>query len=601
MSSELIKSQLKNIPQGAGIYQFFDAKERVLYVGKAKNLFKRVSSYTKENQLSARIARMIFLAQKVEIVRTETEVEALLLEHNLIKKLEPKFNILLRDDKTFPQILITNHNFPQIAKYRGAKVGNGSHFGPFASAHDVNKVIDVMRKSFLLRSCSDAEFKSRQKPCLEYQIKRCSAPCVGLISQDDYEISVKNAIDFLSGKSAEMQKKLAQKMQRFSEQTDYEKAAEIRDQINSLNSIQAKQNINVNEIKDFDSITIIASNGAVCVYVSFYRGGQNFGARPYFYEIEDGKKLEEFLAEFLGQFYLAQTPPSLILLNVELEETKLMEEFLSTLSLRVWVSDPDPLFASKDNKISQVEALTQTEGQGQRPRPAGSSSVNSKMMIITPKKGWKHTLINDQEQIAREILEQKTSQNLNNKELLLEVKKIFDLPKIPQRIEVYDNSHTGGENAVGVLITAGVDGFIKSGYRKFNLFNSLSQGYSAEAEQRVIKRDDTAMMREVLTRRFSKLKKEECPDFIIIDGGKGQLSAAQNVFDELQVEIPFMCMSKGEDRNAGEEFFHTVGKEAFTLPKHHPVMHYLQRLRDEAHRFAIMTHRKKRQKNFIPE
>lgn len=628
MPIEKIKSQLKTIPHGAGVYQFFDVKDRVLYVGKAKNLFKRVSSYTKQNQLSARIGRMVFLAQRVEIIRTENEVEALLLEHNLIKKLEPKFNILLRDDKTFPQILITNHQFPQITKYRGDRVDMGSHFGPFASAHDVNKTIDVLRKSFLLRSCADAEFKLRKKPCLEFQIKRCSAPCVGEISYDEYDLSVKNAIGFLSGKSAEVQKNLAQKMRKFSGEHEYEKAATIRDQIKALASIHTKQNINVDELRDFDSIAAIRSSEAVCIYVSFYRGGQNFGARPYFFEIEEEKNLSEFLVEFLGQFYLAQTPPPLILLNLEIAERKLMEEFLgelsnlgkqkalfgfgggsgSSFSSGSGSPDPDPMFASKGNEASQVEALTQTCGRGQETPSSISSKIevpsskietgfskmegssNKNLIINCPKKGWKHSLIKDQEKIAAEVLAQKISQNLNNKELLLEVKKIFDLPKIPGRIEVYDNSHTGGENAVGVLITAGVDGFIKSGYRKFNLLKE---------KMLTTKKDDTAMLREVLTRRFSKLKKEEYPDFIIIDGGKGQLSASQEIFNDLKVKIPFICMSKGEDRNAGEEFFHRTGLESFTLPKHHPTMHYLQRLRDEAHRFAIMTHRKKRSKDFM--
>jgi excinuclease ABC subunit C len=706
MSSAAIKSQLRAIPATCGIYQFFDAKNQILYIGKAKNLRKRVTSYTKEKQLSARISRMIFLAQKVEVTQTKSEVEALLLEHNLIKKFSPKFNILLRDDKTFPQILISTHKFPQITKYRGNTFSSslksagfrGSQqensrdprtltrprmtdktFGPFASTHDVNRTIDLMRKSFLLRNCSDSEFKSRQKPCLEFQIKKCSAPCVGMVSQDDYEASVKNAVDFLSGKSAEVQKKLDEKMRQFSAAENYEKAAEIRDQIKSLNAIQTKQNINVDELKDADVITLVnyhapvipeldfvdeqseatkSSSGIqldtgstfsksdkptkkmfvrhdekkiLCAYISFFRGGQNFGARPYFFEVEENKNLGEFLAEFLGQFYLAQTPPSLILLNQEIGEKKLIAEFLQKIS-------------------------------------------GKKTKILIPKKGAKLALIKDQGKIALQNLEQKILQNLNNKELLLEVKKIFELPKIPQRIEVYDNSHTSGTNAVGVLITAGVDGFIKSGYRKFNLGNQppipLNKGEVTHSfatgslrddfvinEKLNLRQDDTAMLREVLTRRFSKLAKKDWPDFIIIDGGKGQLRAAQKVFDELEIDIPFTCMSKGENRNAGEENFHQVGKDflktrpksrcdgssvkksaltadfsenemadsraphrsvldirekrsganppftaiagrdfgrVFTLPKHSPAMHYLQRLRDEAHRFAIMTHRKKR-------
>ena len=541
MPIESIKSQLPSIPETSGVYQFFDVKEQVLYVGKAKNLLKRISSYTKPNLLSARISRMVFLARKVEFIQTENEVEALLLEHNLIKKFLPRFNILLRDDKTFPQILITDHKFPQITKYRGS-ANKGVHFGPYASAHDVNHTIDILRKIFLIRNCSDAEFSSRKKPCLEYQIKRCSAPCTELISQEEYKISVNNVIDFLKGKSAEVQEKLAAKMQQFSAVENYEKAAFVRDQIKSLNVIQTKQNINTNEIKDADIITVIISNGALCAYVAFFRGGRSQGAKPYFYELEEGKKPEEFLAEFLGQFYLTQTPPNSVLLNLEIPEKDLMEGFLEKISGR-------------------------------------------KTEIIFPKRGAKLAMLKDQEQIALQNLERKITQNLNNKELLLEVKKLFDLPKMPQRIEVYDNSHTGGTNAVGALITAGIDGFIKSGYRKFNIRFELSK-----------KHDDTAMMREVFMRRFSKLEKAEYPDLIIIDGGKGQMSAAQEIFDSLKVKIPFICMSKGENRNAGEENFHQTNKESFTLPRHHPVMHYLQRLRDEAHRFAIMTHRKKREK-----
>ncbi len=539
MSVEVIKSQLPAIPKTPGIYQFFDAKENLLYVGKAKNLQKRVASYAKENQLSARIARMVFLAEKIETTQTASEAEALLLEHNLIKKFQPKFNILLRDDKTFAQILITDHKFPRIAKYRGVKVGGGSYFGPFASTHDVNHTIDLLRKSFLLRNCSDSDFKSRKKPCLEYQIKRCAAPCVGLISQDEYEISVQNVADVLSGKSVAVQKNLSQKMQRLSAAEEYEKAAQTRDQIKALNAIQAKQNINVGELKDFDAITLAASGDRLCIYISFFRGGQNFGAKPYFFESEDAAKT---LSEFLGQFYLSQTAPNLILLDRELEEKKLLEGFLEKIS-------------------------------------------GKKVTILTPKKGDKLSLIKDQSQIAIQNLEQKISQNLNTKTLLLEVKKIFDLPKIPQRIEVYDNSHTSGTNAVGAMIAAGLDGFIKSGYRKFNI--RFEQGG----------RDDTAMMREVLTRRFSKTQANSLwsfPDFVIIDGGKPQLTAAQKVFSELKIKIPFVCMAKGENRNAGEEWFHEPNKDPLTLPKHSPAMHYLQRLRDEAHRFAITAHRKKR-------
>ena len=545
MPSEIIKSQLATIPENPGIYQFFDAADNILYIGKAKNLRKRLSSYAQNFGLSPRIARMVFLAQKLEFTQTETELEALLLEHNLIKKFSPKFNILLRDDKTFPYILITDHGFAQIKKHRGSKIEKGQYFGPFAATRDVNQAIDILKKSFLLRSCSESEFKGRTKACLEYQIKRCSAPCVNSITTADYEKSVQNAVDFLSGKSVAVQANLAEKMQRFSAMQEYEKAATIRDCIKALASIQSKQNINIAELGDADVISVVGKNNQICAYVSFFRGGHNYGSKPYFYEIDEessDKKLSEFLSEFLGQFYLAQTPPESILLNLEIDERDLMEDFLSKIS-------------------------------------------GTKNAIKVPKQGDKLKIIKDQERIAVQNLEQKIAQNLSNAANLLEVKNIFDLPEIPKRIEVYDNSHISGEYAVGVLITAGLEGFVKNGYRKFNI--------RFEKENR----DDTAMMREVLSRRFKVGSSEIFPDLIIIDGGLGQLGAAQQVFDELKINPRLVCMSKGENRNAGEENFHQTGKASFTLPKNHKVMYYLQQLRDEAHRFAITTHRSKRAKS----
>ena len=556
MSIDIIKSQLKNIPKSSGVYKFLDAKDNVLYVGKAKNLLKRVSSYTNKNSLSTRILRMVTLAQKIEYVITKTEIEALLLEHNLIKQLSPNFNILLKDDKTFPQILISNHQFPQIAKYRGLKNNKGQYFGPFVYAGDVNRTIDILRKNFLIRNCADQEFKSRKKPCLEYQIKKCSAPCVGLISKEEYKDNVKNAINVLCGKSQEVQEIFRQKMQFHSANFEYEKALIYRDKIKSLDVIQAKQNINFENAKDFDLIVAVEINSRVCMYVSFYRLGQNYGARPYFYDIDDGKNLVELLTGFIGQFYLNEAPPTNVVIGLEIEEKKLMEQYLSSL-----------------NNQKKVE-------------------------ILIPKQGDKMALIKDHERIAMQILEQKISHNLSNKQLLLEVKKVFGLAKIPQRIEVYDNSHTASQNAVGAMITAGADGFIKSGYRKFNIKNKAEIDNDKKF---LIKegKDDTAMLEQVLLRRFSKLKTNEFPDLIIIDGGLGQLTSAQKIFSELNIKIPFICMSKGKNRNAGEEYFHQVNKESFTLEKNSPLMHYLQRLRDEAHRFAIMTHRKKRAKNFL--
>ena len=542
MTFKTIKEQIDKAPNNSGVYQFLDEKDQVLYVGKAKNLIKRLKNYTQLSGLSARISRMVFLAKRIEIIQTETEVDALLLEHNLIKKFYPRYNILLKDDKTFPHIKISNHQFPQISKHRGSKAGDGIYFGPFASNLDVNRVIEVLRKSFLIRNCTDKEFKNRKNPCLEYQIKRCTAPCVSLIEKSEYQASIKNAVNFLDGKSAEVQKNLEQKMLSFSEVQEYEKAAVIRDQIKSLNSIQTKQNINIARLNNCDVITLVIRGDEACCYISFFRNGQNYGAKPYFFSASDLRNVDDFL----GQFYLTQLPPELILLNVEAEEKDNMEEFLSRIA-------------------------------------------GKKVTIESPKQGYKDALIKGQEQIAVQNLEQKLLQNLNNQKLLLEVKKVFDLDRVPKRIEVYDNSHTANTNAIGALITAGVDGFIKSGYRKFNIGK----------HDNITAKDDTAMLREVLTRRFSKLKQADFPDFIIIDGGKPQLSATQEVFDLLNIKIPFVCMAKGENRNAGEEKFYQTNKEFITLPKTHPTLYYLQRLRDEAHRFAIMTHKKRREKSFI--
>lgn len=550
MTIEIIKSKLINIPKSSGVYKFLDSSGEVLYVGKAKNLFKRLSSYTNKNALSSRIFRMITLANDIEYIITKTETEALLLEHNLIKKISPNFNILLKDDKTFPQILISNHKFPQISKYRGLKNNKGQYFGPFVYAGDVNRTIEILRKNFLLRSCDDKEFKSRTKPCLEYQIKKCSGPCVNLISFEEYQENVKNAINVLTGKSQEVQENFRQKMQEFSQKMEYETAMIYRDKISSLNIIQAKQNINFETAKSFDLIVMVAINNKVCVYIAFYRLGQNYGARPYFYDLENIDH-QEILSAFIGQFYLNESPPNRIIIDRELSDKILMQNYLSEI-------------------------------------------IKKKVEILSPKSGELINLIKDNQQIAKQILEQKITKNLTTKKLLLEIKNIFDLPKVPQRIEVYDNSHTSFQNAVGAMITAGCDGFIKSGYRKFNIkIEERSDG------KNFLPNDDTSMLKQVLRRRFSKLNIKDFPDFIIIDGGKGQLSATQEVFDELKIKIPFVCMSKGKNRNAGEEFYHQINKESFALEKNSPVAYYMQILRDEAHRFAIMTHRKKRSKEFI--
>lgn len=552
---EKLKEQLKDIPINSGIYKFISAKDEVLYVGKAKNLKKRLTSYSKEKQLSPRIFRMVSCAQKVEFIQTKDEVDALLLEHNLIKKLAPKYNILLRDDKTFPQIVISNHQYPKISKFRNHEIykndeakltknNNKKLYGPFASNGDVNRVLDILQKTFMLRTCTDNEFKSRKKPCLKYQIKKCSGPCVGKISKEDYDLSILRAQEFLDGKSNKLQKDLTDQMMELSANQNYEKAALLRDQIQSLNAIQSKQDVNLENLKNVDIINIVKISNKICLYVSFYTNGQNFGSRPYFFKNNE-ENLEIFLKDFLGQFYLSKKVPNEIWTNINIDEKILMEKLLTKIS-----------------------------GQ--------------KVKLFTPQKGDKFALIKNLEEIAIENLQREITNKSTIKSLLLSLKKFANLEKLPQKIEVYDNSHTGGKNAVGAMIRAGIDGFVKSKYRKFNIRFDLSQNH-----------DDTAMLREVLTRRFSKLDKKEYPDLIIIDGGKGQMTAVKEVFDELKVNIEFICMSKGEDRNAGEEWFHQINKKSQTLPKHDPLMHYLQNLRDEAHRFAITSHRTRRSKNLF--
>ncbi len=570
MIQDKIKDLIDKSPPRSGVYRFLGEDSAVLYVGKAKNLRKRLLNYLAVERLSARIAHMMFLARDLEFTQTKNELEALLLEHNLIKKLAPRYNILLRDDKTFALIAIDKkHQFGGIRKHRGLKNNDSFYFGPFASGDDVKRVIDVLKKSFLLRSCSDSEFKSRTRPCLEYQIKKCSAPCVGLISRDDYASSINMAVDFLSGKSSQIQSVLSDKMQKFSAVLDFEKAALVRNQIRSLSSIQAKQNVNLSDITDKDIINLVTENDQFCIYVSFYRGGNNYGSKPYFYKVEDGVSATELLTKFLGQFYLNQEPPEELFLNLEIEEHDLMENFLSKLA-------------------------------------------GKKVIIKIPQQGDKFKLLKDLEHIAKQVLQRKIEENFNEKELLLELKTLFNLSDIPNRIEVYDNSHISGKFAVGVLICAGPDGFIKSGYRKYNL----------ELEE-LKNKDDTAMLREVLRRRFRSCKNDDgavdkgesisldkdasrtnrdsnapiMPDLIIIDGGLGQLSAAKNIFDELGAKVPFICISKGPNRNAGEEYFHQIDYKSFTLPKQSKLMYYMQRLRDEAHRFAITTHRAKRGKS----
>jgi len=562
MSAEDIKQFLPQIPSQSGVYQFFDKDHQILYVGKAKNLAKRVANYTNFSSLSLRIKRMITLAKTIEISLTNSELEAFLLEHNLIKKLLPPFNILLKDGKTFPQIAISKHYFPQISKYRGKKTSESQKiFGPFADAFAVKKTIDLIRKTFLIRGCSDAEFNSRKKPCLDYQIKKCSAPCVGLIEHADYYKNVNNSLAVLSGKTEQVKADLQEKMHQYSENLQYEKAIEIRDQLNALNIISQKQSINTVFTGDFDLLNTITLQNKICVYVSFYRAGQNYGAKPYFFNYENDINLHSFLSDFIGQFYLDNQPPDVLICNILPDNHVLLESFLTNLA-------------------------------------------NRKIIIENPKKGVKFNLLQEQYNLGWQALEQKISHNLSTKQILLDIKKIFSLNKIPQRIEVYDNSHTNFTNMVGAMIAVGVDGFIKSGYRKFylqqnnpnlsqnNILQNLTQNHQ----------DDTAMLKEMLYRRFaSKNNKNQIvlPDLLLIDGGKPQISATKTVLQELDLDIAIIGIAKGENRNAGNETFHLPNQTELKLENNSPVLYFLQKIRDEAHRFAISSHRLLRQKKFI--
>jgi len=570
MSVEDIKQFLPTIPSQSGVYQFFDKDHQILYVGKAKNLAKRVANYTNFSGLSLRIKRMVTLAKTIEISLTNTELEALLLEHNLIKKLLPPFNILLKDGKTFPQIAISKHLFPQISKYRGKKTSeNQKIFGPFADTFAVKKTIDLIRKTFLLRGCSDAEFNSKKKPCLDYQIKKCSAPCVGLIEKADYQKNLSNALNVLSGKTEQVKIDLEEKMHRYSENLQYEKALEIRDQLKSLGVISQKQSINTFFTGDFDLLNIITLQNKICVYISFYRAGQNYGAKPYFFDYEADINLASFLSDFIGQFYLDNQPPTSLICNILPENETLLENFLTSLA-------------------------------------------NKKITIENPKKGVKFNLLQEQYNLGWQTLEQKVSHHLSTKKILLEIKKIFALSKIPQRIEVYDNSHTNFTNAVGAMISVGVDGFIKSGYRKFYLQKNNSTTddsnqnnmFQNETLQNLTKnrQDDTAMLKEVLYRRFNpKNSKNQAilPDLLLIDGGKPQVSATKSVLEELKLDIAIIGIAKGENRNAGNETFFLPNQDEIKLEKNSAALYFLQKIRDEAHRFAITSHKILRQKKFI--
>ncbi|MES2215331.1 MAG: excinuclease ABC subunit UvrC [Pseudomonadota bacterium] len=542
MSSQCIISKLPDIPPHPGVYQFFSKSGEVLYIGKAKNLQKRVAYYTKPD-LSLRLSRMVFLVENLEYVVTRSEPEALILEARLIKKLQPKYNILLKDDKSFPYIVLRmDHDYPQIFKKRSKVAPEGKYFGPFASSEDVDVTILELQKIFKLRSCSDNYFEGRKRPCLQYQIKRCQGPCVQKVTHEEYMVSVREVEDFLSGKLTPLQKELASRMEACSEDMEYEKAAALRDKIKALSYVQLKYGRQELGVKTADILMCSSKNDTYAILIAFYRNGQYFGNKIYFPEGTEGTSAPEVLACFIEQFYLDKERPEEIIVN----------------------HDPG-LFGSDGGDNSHVNFYN--------------------IKITCPARGSKLQLLQSFENSLEQALQLHVKKNIQNRGVLEEVQKLFDLEDIPRRIEVYDNSHIMGKHAIGAMIVAGQDGFIKKEYRAYNLESSSSTGG-----------DDYAMLGEVMTRRLNKILEslEEKPDLMIIDGGKGQMSTVESVMNKTGVHIPFVCMSKGPDRNAGLEQFHMVGREVFTLGKDDKLMHYLQVLRDEAHNFAIKKHRAKR-------
>ena len=547
IGKEVIKKEIPLVPKLPGVYRMLNSKNEVLYVGKAKNLPNRLKSYVSEKNHIIRTERMLSQTTKLEITTTSNESEALLLEANLIKKYKPKFNILLRDDKSFPFIFIGNKDkWPQIKRHRGKKNREGFFFGPFASAGSANWTIKMIQKIFQLRVCDDSVFKNRERPCILYQIKRCSGPCVGYVEEDDYKNSVNDAIEFISGKSRRIQKNLSNQMEKSSDELDFEKAAILRDRIKSLNIIQSSQRINEANLVEADVIAGYKESGKTCIQVFFYRSKQNWGNQSFFPKHDPEENLNNILNSFVSQFYENKSVPSSIILSEKIKEQILIEK-----------------------------ALTKKEGK----------QIN----ISVAKKGSKLNVINQAIKNAKDSLNRKLYESQNNKELFEEVSKKFDLENNINLIEVYDNSHNQGSNSVGALITYGEEGFNKKRYRKFNIKNEKNE------------QDDYGMMREVLGRRFKKAVQEKdnyltMPDLVLIDGGKGQYSVARETMNELGLhDIPIIAIAKGKFRNSGNETFFHNGKE-YKFEKNDPTLFFLQRIRDEAHRFAISAHRAKRKK-----
>jgi excinuclease ABC subunit C len=533
-----IEAALETMPFSPGVYRMLDEKGDALYVGKARSLKKRVASYTQLGRLPERLRRMVMETVSMEIVTTHTEPEALLLEANLIKKLRPRFNIVLRDDKSYPWLMLAeDHDFPQVVKHRGAQTRKGSYWGPFASAWAVNQSLTAIERLFLLRSCSDSAFANRSRPCLLFQIKRCSAPCVGHISKPDYAQLVAQAKAFLTGKAATVQQELAAEMEAASAAMEFERAATLRDRIRGLTHVQGTGVINPASLTDADVIAAWQIAGQTCVQVFFVRGGRNNGNRAFFPSHAKSEEVSEVLGAFIVQFYEDKPPPPLLLLN--------------------------------------------------HPAEALALKADRHVTIAVPQRGEKKAVVAHAELNARETLERKLAETAGQAKLMDATAELFGLASPVERIEIYDNSHIMGANPYGVMVVAGPEGLMKQAYRKFGIKGPVAPG------------DDFGMMREVLQRRFGRALKEHAdrddphwPDLVIIDGGAGQLSAARAVMEELGVaDIPLVAIAKGPDRNAGREWFHTADKPPFQLPPRDPVLYFLQRLRDEAHRFAITSHR----------
>ena len=548
---DIIKNKLASISNSPGIYQYLNSKNEIIYIGKAKNLKKRISSYKNTSSLSNRIQRMVYQINNIETITTKTEAEAFLLESNLIKKNKPKFNIVLRDDKSLPYILISSKNkWPQILKHRGKQKNIGIYFGPYPSAGSVDKTINSLQKAFLIRSCTDSYFKARNRACLLYQIKKCSAPCVKKINEKDYSDLFNQTISFLKGKNKKIQSDLNNQMKIYSSKKNYEKAASLRDRIRALNQIQEKQSINISSIGDADVISIKKMNFKACVQVFYFRGGNNLGGRYYFPRHEESEKEENILQSFLGQYYSDKIVTKLILLNKKIPERNLL-----------------------------INALNKKSGY--------------KINIEIPLKGQKKIIVKNAEKNAEKELERKFNEEKNNLLYMKKIKVAFGLNKIPKTIEVYDISHISGEFAVGAMISFNKDGFIKNNYRKFNIKGEFKR------KETVLKGDDYSMIYEVLNRRLKKnSKKISFPDLMIIDGGKGHLNTASNVLNNLDLEkkIELASIAKGQKRNEGNETFYLKENKKIKFKTNDKILFFLQRLRDEAHRFAITSHKTRRSK-----